>query len=298
MAVVVDNYNDSTYTLVLNSNDKVAGTNNNATFQVNWKDFLPEEYDRYKMVFTFQTTGGFYGDGIYPKSPSVSPAGTLPINGTLASNATSFFWTAGTLPSPVPAVGQYIVGNAFPSGCQVVYYASSGTSPNYSMALTASQPTLYSVGYPLLTLYRAVDMNAVNFSSGRVVFSTSSRSYSYDTNTNAPSVNLGVITRDLQTTNTRSNTLSCFYCQNPPRTINRPTNNLVTISVYNNCVFQGGFNVGGGTTATASNLNLLTDTANTAYGGAIGFTNDMTPWTMLIEFIPVTDSKKKLYYEH
>ena len=52
MAVVVDGYNDSTYTLVLNSNDKVDGTNNNATFQVNWKDFLPEEYDRYKMVLS------------------------------------------------------------------------------------------------------------------------------------------------------------------------------------------------------------------------------------------------------
>ena len=76
MAVVVDSYNDPTYTLVLNSNDKISGTNNNATFQVNWKDFLPEEYDKYKMVYTFQTTGGYYGDGSYLKTNGTSATGS------------------------------------------------------------------------------------------------------------------------------------------------------------------------------------------------------------------------------
>ena len=32
MSVVVDNYDTPTYSLVLNSADKVSGTNNNATF--------------------------------------------------------------------------------------------------------------------------------------------------------------------------------------------------------------------------------------------------------------------------
>ena len=65
----INNYDTLTYSLVLNSADKVSGTNNNATFQVNWENFLPEKYDRYKMIFTFQTTGGYYGDNTYRICP-------------------------------------------------------------------------------------------------------------------------------------------------------------------------------------------------------------------------------------
>lgn len=50
------------YTLFLNSTDKINGTNNNANYQVNWDDFLPREIENYKVVYSFQTAGGFYRD--------------------------------------------------------------------------------------------------------------------------------------------------------------------------------------------------------------------------------------------
>ena len=50
------------YTLFLNSTDKISGTNNNANYQVNWDDFLPREIENYKVVYSFQTAGGFYRD--------------------------------------------------------------------------------------------------------------------------------------------------------------------------------------------------------------------------------------------
>jgi hypothetical protein len=53
-----------TYTLVLDSDDKVSGTNNNATFNINWAAFLPMKYSYYKVIFNFQTVGGYYKDGV------------------------------------------------------------------------------------------------------------------------------------------------------------------------------------------------------------------------------------------
>ena len=50
------------YTVFLNSTDKVSGNNNNATYQINWDDFLPRDVDFYKLVFSFQTSGGYYRD--------------------------------------------------------------------------------------------------------------------------------------------------------------------------------------------------------------------------------------------
>jgi hypothetical protein len=51
------------YTLFLDSDDKVSGTNNNATFNINWVAFLPMKYSYYKVIFNFQTVGGYYKDG-------------------------------------------------------------------------------------------------------------------------------------------------------------------------------------------------------------------------------------------
>jgi hypothetical protein len=51
-----------TYTLYINSADKISGTNNNANFYVEWESFLPVNYNEYKMVWCLQTTGGYYKD--------------------------------------------------------------------------------------------------------------------------------------------------------------------------------------------------------------------------------------------
>ena len=47
------------YNIYINSNDKMSGKNNNATFQINWNDFLPRNYKYYNVTFSFQTAAGF-----------------------------------------------------------------------------------------------------------------------------------------------------------------------------------------------------------------------------------------------
>ena len=51
------------YTTFISSNDKVSGTNNNGTYQINWDDVLPRNYSAFKCAFMFQTGGGEYTDG-------------------------------------------------------------------------------------------------------------------------------------------------------------------------------------------------------------------------------------------
>jgi len=260
MALVVDHYHDMTYSLVINSNDKISGTNNNATFQINWKDFLPDTHDRYKVAFTFQSTGGYYTDGYYTTAASRLSGYTV---GTAFSAGVSTISVAG---SPINSIlpGMFISGPGIASGTTV--------NSNSSGSITLSQPTYGGAAAgSVLSFFNLSDMSSVNFSAARVQFNTGSRSYSFDTSTKAPSTNLGVIQRDIQTSQSKSNTLSAFYCQNPPRIIARPEANLLTVSVYNNCTYFG------------SNSNFMTDTSSTTALAA-----DMTPWTMLLEFIPVT----------
>jgi hypothetical protein len=167
----------ASYTLYLNSNDKVSGNNNNATYEVHWNDFLPERYDCYKVIFSMQTSGGYYKD----------------------------------------------------------------VNPNI-------------------------------YSTGKVVFNFGGKSFSYDTSTKSESLTLGYITRDPQATTTSSNILSCFYCQNAPKIINRCTTNLFTIQVFN----------------TQTNPNVLLVNTDMS-GNALA---DMTSYTMLIEFLPIESSAR------
>jgi hypothetical protein len=165
-----------TYTLVLNSADKVSGTNNNATFNINWAAFLPIKYSYYKVIFNFQTVGGYYKD-------------------------------------------------------------IAGTSI---------------------------------FSTGKIISNLQGATFSYDSSTNCGTSLLGLIQRDIQTTSSNSNTLSCFFYQNASKTIVRPSSNAFTISIYNNYYTN----------------TLLTDTSNVGVATA-----DMTAWTAMLEFIPIADSK-------
>jgi len=170
-----DSLEQTTYSVVVNSADKQSGTNNNGTYQINFDDFLPREYNKYKLAFTFQTTGGNYKDGTYNSVPIVFSSATIRIN-----------WGG--------------------------------------------------------------------------------RSYSFDTSTKAPSINLGVIQRDIQISTSSSNTLGCYYLYNPPRTVARPNTNNITISIYNQ--------------ATGS---FLVDTNSTG----TSLLSDMTAWTAYFEFIPI-----------
>jgi hypothetical protein len=161
----------TTYTLYLNSVNKTAGsTNNIASFNVNWDTFLPRQFVNYKIIFNFQTVGGYYKD---------------------------------------------VVGKTY--------------------------------------------------TSGKIYMDLGSRSYTYDTATNGGSQILGIITRDIQTTTSSSNTFSAFFYQNASKTIGRPTQNLFNVRIYNNF-----------------DSSLLTNTDNVGVATA-----DMTDWNMMIEFIPI-----------
>ena len=170
---------DMSYTLVINSSDKVSGTNNNATYYVPWENVLPTEFDKYRVNMTFQTNGGYYKDGVYSSTTYI-------------------------------------------------------------------------------------------FSTAKVLINFNSKKYSYDTSTKSASYVLGLIQRDQQSSTTSSNTLSCFYLQNPSFTMDRPQMNSISISVYNS--YFGN--------------TLLTDTnsAGTALSG------DMSSYTIILEFIPIKAS--------
>jgi hypothetical protein len=157
------------YVLYLNSVDKISGTNNNATYNVNWSAFLPYGVQQYKINFNFLSNGGQYKD----------------------------------------------VAN---------YYASA-----------------------------------------KIYCDFIASSNSYDSSTGCISKLIGLVSRDIQSSTSSSNTFSCFYGQNAPKTINAPTQNVFSISIYN----------------TASNT-LLVDT--TATGNA---TVDMTAYMLIISFDPI-----------
>jgi hypothetical protein len=294
MALVVDAV---TYSLVINSNDRISGTHNNASYQVNWKDFLPDDYQSYKIAFSFQSGGGFYADGIYSNSgPGVGATATIVSTVVAAVGSTII-----TLPNYTNvAIGMTVISaTGISSGTTVT--AMSGTTP---FTVTLSSPTL--VTLPVGTsfsFYLAANVNQATFSSARVLFMNQGRSFSFDTSNKGPSVNIGILQRDIQVATSKSNSLSCFYCQSPPRSIDRPNQNLLTINIMNNYSFIGGITsytttstgTGANTVITytpnyssvATNQNFLTD--SNATGSIIQ--NDMSAYTMLIEFIPISDSK-------
>jgi len=165
------------YTLYLSSNDKVSGNNNSCTFNVNWDSFLSRDYDRYKVRYSFMTSGGFYKDGV--------------TNSTFAT-------------------------------CKIV-----------------------------------ADFNG--------------RSLSYSPENGGPTNILGFAFRDVQSTTTASNFFNAYLEEFPAKTISRPTQDTLNISIYN-----------AGKQNNAQN-QLLVDT-NSA-GNALDA--DMTSWVMVLEFIPL-----------
>lgn len=71
---------NSTYSLIINSVNKIDGSNNNATFDIHWEDFLPKEYNMYKVAFNFQTVGGYYKDGTYSSTLTFFSSATIKVN--------------------------------------------------------------------------------------------------------------------------------------------------------------------------------------------------------------------------
>ena len=176
------NLEKPTYTLYLNSNDKIDGNNNNCRFNVIWDSFLPRDFDLYKVLFSFQTVGGNYKDATYSST-------------------------------------QYV------------------------------------------------------FSSAKINLNFRGRSFTFDTSTSSNSIAMGFIQRDLQLSTSSSNTLSCWHGQNAPKTIVRPSDNIISVQIIN-----------------TFNSISLTDT-NSA---GTSLSTDMTAWTMILEFIPIGSSKRTM----
>lgn len=167
-----------TYSLVLNSANRIGGSHNNPTFDIGWEELLPEKVNLYNVKFTFQTVGSYYKD-------------------------------------------------------------SASSNFIYQSALVY-----------------------VNFSS---------RSFSFDTSTQSPSLLLGIIRRDFQNSTTIGASLNCNADANPIRTISKPTNTQLSFKIVNQ-----------------NDGALLVNTDSLA-----AQTVDMTPWTAILEFIPIYEDVKK-----
>ena len=111
---------------MINSADKISGTNNNATYQVNWRDFLPDNVQCYKVAFSFQTIGGYYGDGLFSSQGSNIGATASTTNSAIANNNVSTI----TLTSVVNlVVGQVVISAiGIPAGTTILGISSNNIS--------------------------------------------------------------------------------------------------------------------------------------------------------------------------
>jgi hypothetical protein len=225
-----------TYNLYINSTDKVSGTNNNANYMINWNDFLPDKYFTYKMIWNMQTIGGYYKDSnTVAYSMNGAQTGTT-ISGTISN----------------VFIGMQVSGLGVAANTVVTNVAGN--------VVTISNPLVLQLTNTSVTFTGSI------YSTAKIVVNFGGRSYSFDTATKAESYVIGFITRDPQGTTTSSNTLSAFYGQNCPKTMNRPNQNLVNIQIYNG--------------QNPTQLFVNTDTNGNAQA-------DMTNYNLTIEFMPI-----------
>ena len=236
--------NKTTYNLYLSSNDRVGGTNNNATYQVNFDDFLPRKYNNYKMIWNLSTTGGLYKD-----TTSINAN----VNAIIATGNTTLVFASTT----GMFIGMSVSGVGIPSNTYITAVAA-GTSVTINNLTTTSIPSGTTMSF-----------TGSIYAGAKVYCNFGGTTYSFDTSNRGASSCIGYINRDPQGTTTSSNTLSCFYSQNPPKTINRPNQHIITIQIYN------------------SQTPLVLFANTDANGNAL---TDCTAYNMTMEFLPIEDS--------
>ena len=262
--ILTNSLETKSYTLFISSVDKVSGTNNNATFNVNWDSFLPREYDAYKVAFSYQSGGGSYKDSSFYVSPTAYTTQTA----TIINNILTF--TSGNITTQTftgnLAIGQLITGFRTNASAITKTYYITGMNGNTGSYL--SNASYYVTNNGENIILNTFQGNQV-FSGVKIVLNFKGRSYSFDSSNSSQSSTLGYAQRDIQSTTSSSNSFSAFYLQFPPKTISRPTDSQITLSFYN---------------LNYPNV-FLTDT------NTIGSqTSDMTPWNIILEFIPVLSS--------
>ena len=125
--------------------------------------------------------------------------------------------------------------------------------------------------------YKDNTATPIFYGNCKIVCDFDVKEFTYDTSTLGKSLCLGYAQRDNQTSsgNSAGNTITCFYSYNTPKTICRPNKNVLNIQIYNLWSVLNGANT------------LLTDTNNsTSLTNSIP-SADMTPYSMIIEFIPL-----------
>ena len=238
----------TSYTLYISSSDKVSGNNRDGVYQVNWNDFLPREYSTYTTTFSFQSTGGTFKDTAAAFSASIADTGVMTLSaftagGYISSGSPSLFGTgvpSGTLiTNNLTGTAGGGVGNTYQTNCFKVVAGTNMTS-------------------------------SLNFCGAKILFNTQGSSLSFDTGSKGVGQILGCIQRNVQ-----SSTVACFSCSNvqsAPKTMSRPNQNMVQITIKN-----------------MNNDMALSDT--NALGNSVW---EMTPWMMIITFYPVITSRNKI----
>jgi len=140
--------------------------------------------------------------------------------------------------------------------------------------LLPEKVNLYNVKFTFQTVggyYKDSSTSNFIYQSALVFVDLNSRSFSFDTTTSSPSLLLGIIRRDFQNSTTIGASLNCNIDANPMRTISKPTNTQVSFRIVNQ-----------------HDGDLLVNTDSSG-----GQTTDMTPWTAILEFIPIMEDIKK-----
>ena len=107
--------------------------------------------------------------------------------------------------------------------------------------------------------------NTTVYSHCKIVLDTQGRSFTYDTSNSGNSLTLGYANREPSNAITSTGGFNAYFNFNAPKTINRPTQNLINVKIYS---IQGD--------------SLLLDTNLTGT-----LQSDMTPWVMTLSFVPI-----------
>lgn len=142
------------YVIVLNSNDKTSGTNNNAQFFVDYS-FLPKNYQYFKMSYAFQSVGGVFKDSIIECGATSS--GALLTIQVYDSSITGQNCAIGARLIPL-VLSSYLSSNTYITG----YASGTGLLGTYSLSQS-----------PLFDFVSKTPTGTISTGSNTVTFSTS-----------------------------------------------------------------------------------------------------------------------------
>jgi len=124
-----EDYGDQgkTYVMVLNSNDKTSGTNNQAQYNVDYS-FLPKNYQYFQMSYSLQTAGGVFKDSFIECGCTTS--GALLTIQTYDNTNTSLSQNCAIGARVIPLVSSsYLSANTYIKG----YASGTGLLGTYSL---------------------------------------------------------------------------------------------------------------------------------------------------------------------